>query len=105
METLCGQINGGSLVLVQAEGLPLNTEQVSTPGMQHALCNKISNGVSRLIGRTELEQGIGPEHAICELLIDEGFDARVKDRQKALNIVGVVTDNLIAERKSIHMLP
>ena len=57
---------------------------------------------ARLERRVQLDQGLGPEHAVVEELVDVLADPRVADLDEAADVGRVVSDQSVADGEGIH---
>ena len=57
-----------------------------------------------LVGGIQLKNGIRPKGTTLKLIFDEGVYAFVVDADEALDVVPIVGDNFLTQRKNIHGL-
>jgi hypothetical protein len=70
--------------------------------MQDPLLHKIINPFSRLKGGIHLNQGLRPEKTISQFPFHIFTDLGVKDMNEALNVVAVVLNKPVTQRKDVH---
>ena len=56
---------------------------------------------SLLVGRVQLQNGFGPQLALGEPFVDESVDPRIKNMNKALDVVLVFPDDVITQAENI----
>jgi len=55
-----------------------------------------------LEARADLDQGLRPQQPLADLLVDGLADALIADPDEALDVAGVVVDQVVAEREDVH---
>ena len=77
-------------------------EDVADIGMDCACGREIGQAAEALKRGIELEQWLGPELTLIQLILDLITDRRVGDLEKATDVGGIVFDNAGMRLKNIH---
>ena len=80
----------------------LDAEDAVALGVKDALGDEVRHRLAGLERRVELDQGLRPERATVQDLVDVRAHPRVPDRDEAAHVVGVVRDQLVANGERIH---
>ncbi len=73
--------------------------------MEVAAADEVIEGLTGFEGGVHLDEGVGPEEAVVEVVVDEGPDAWVLDGQEALDVVPVLVNDLCAEIEDVQDVP
>lgn len=68
------------------------TEDAPALGVEGSLLDEPVDGPPRLERRVQLDERVGPEQAVGQVLVHEASDARIGDVEKAARVLGVVLD-------------
>ena len=70
--------------------------------MQDTIRNQVVDPRAGCKAGVQLDEGIGPECTLLELLVHVSPDAGILDLDKAADIAGIVADKPITKGKDIH---
>jgi hypothetical protein len=91
-------------LLADAVRLLILAENVGALLVEQLLFDKVVNPRTWLKRRIELNQRLRPQHPFVQPLCYVGLNRLVVDIDEALNIAGVIADQLVAEIENIHVI-
>src|SRR5581483_8522257 len=80
------------------------TEDAPALGVQRSLLDEPVDGPPGLERRVQLDERVGPEEAVGQVLVHEAADTRIGDVEKAARVLGVVLDQPLAKVEDVHWL-
>ena len=95
------------LMLVEMQGLVwlanfLDAKDGAAFRMELAAGDEVVDPWAGLKAGVQLQERIGPEQAVAQLLIDQSRNTVIADGDEAFDVGTVVVDKLVAESKCIH---
>ncbi len=102
VQALGREVDRGALMLVEPKGAAVDLKKLPANLMEQILRDQLCNRFSGLVGRAKLEQRVGPEHPVRQLLVDKAADAGVEDSEEALDVLCVVGDDGFAKAECVH---
>ena len=80
-------------------------EDAPALGVKESGRHQIVDPATGLEARADLDQGLRPQQPLPDLPLNGLADALVPDPDEALDVPGVVADQVVAERKDVHADP
>src|SRR5580658_7801492 len=100
ISTLYAETNSFQLVLIDR----VASENVRHRGMKYARFSYTLDAPNLFVGRVELEERVGPELTIGQCRMHRPADIWISDIDEALDVIGVIGDDTIAQVKDVHRL-
>ena len=91
--------NGLGLMFVKANVRP---EKVRSLFPNRASDGEVGERIGWLIGGIELQHSVGPEFAARQHVLDEALDTLIANVDKALHVLAIFADDMVAQAKNIE---